>query len=120
MTQDELKRRTKTFALRVMKLVDALPMTISGRAIARQLMDSASSTAANYRSACRARSRADFLSKITVVEEEADESLFWLEMIEEGKLIGVSRLQALQTEAHELVAIFTSIGKTTKRTMRPS
>jgi four helix bundle protein len=74
----DLKARTKQFALRVMKLVDALPRTIQGRAIARQIIRSATSVAANYRAACRARSRAEFIAKIEVVEEEADETCFWL------------------------------------------
>ena len=118
MTETELKHRTKAFSLRVIRLVDAMPRSISGRAIASQLMESSSSVAANYRSACRARSRADFLSKITVVEEEADESLFWLEMIEESGKVEASRLCELKDEADQLVAIFTAIGRTTKRTLR--
>src|ERR1700704_3779956 len=81
MTTAELKARTKEFALRVIKLVDALPNTVKGRAIANQIMRSATSVGANYRAACRARSRAEFIAKIGVVEEEADETAFWLELI---------------------------------------
>jgi four helix bundle protein len=81
MTTAELKARTKEFALRVIRLVDALPNTVKGRAIANQIMRSATSIAANYRAACRARSRAEFIAKIGVVEEEADETAFWLELI---------------------------------------
>jgi len=76
----DLKARTKQFALRVMKLIDALPRTIQGRAIANQIIRSATSVAANYRAACRARSRAEFAAKIGIVEEEADETAFWLEL----------------------------------------
>jgi len=81
MTTAELKARTKEFALRVIRLVDALPNTVKGRAIANQIMRSATSIAANYRGACRARSRAEFIAKIGVVEEEADETAFWLDLI---------------------------------------
>jgi four helix bundle protein len=77
----DLKARAKQFALRVMKLVDALPRTIQGRVIANQIVRSATSVAANYRAACRARSRAEFIAKLGVVEEEADETCFWLELI---------------------------------------
>ena len=81
MTTAELKARTKEFALRVIRLVDALPNTVKGRAIANQITRSATSIAANYRAACRTRSRAEFIAKIGVVEEEADETAFWLELI---------------------------------------
>src|SRR6266581_7773149 len=77
----DLKARTKQFALRVIKLVDALPRTIQGRAVANQIIRSATSVAANYRAACRARSRAEFAATIGIVEEEADETAFWLELI---------------------------------------
>ena len=86
MTKEELKARTKTFALRVMKLVDALPNSKSGRAIGNQLVRSGTSVGSNYRAACRARSRAEFIAKIGVVEEEADESAFWLELVTDGSL----------------------------------
>jgi four helix bundle protein len=81
MTTAELKARTKEFALRVIRLVDALPNTVKGRAIVNQIMRSGTSIAANYRAACRARSRAEFSAKIGVVEEEAAETAFWLELI---------------------------------------
>ena len=101
----DLKARTKRFALRVMKLVDAMPRTIQGRAIANQIIRSATSVAANYRAACRARSRAEFIAKIGVVEEEADESAFWLELIIEGGLLKQQVVQPLLTEAGELTRI---------------
>ncbi|MGH7908737.1 MAG: four helix bundle protein, partial [Thermodesulfobacteriota bacterium] len=87
MNQDELKARTKQFGLRVMKLVDALPKSTAGRAIGNQLIRSATSVGANYRAACRGRSKAEFISKIGTVVEESDESAFWLEMIMDGGLL---------------------------------
>jgi four helix bundle protein len=92
MTIAELKARTKEFALRVIRLVDALPNTVKGRAIANQIMRSATSIAANYRGACRARSRAEFIAKIGVVEEEADETAFWRELV---AIMAASRKSAI-------------------------
>jgi four helix bundle protein len=106
----DLKARTKEFALRVMKLVDALPRTIQGRAIANQIIRSATSVAANYRAACRARSRAEFIAKIGV-EEEADETSFWLELIIDSGLLTDERIRPLLGEAGELVAIMAASRK---------
>jgi four helix bundle protein len=105
MTDIELKQRTKAFALRIMKLVDALPKTKSGHAIGAQLVRSGTSVGANYRAVCRARSKAEFIAKIGVVEEEADESGFWLELIVEGGLLPAPKVAALLQEAGELTAI---------------
>ena len=107
----DLKARTKQFALRVMKMVDALPRTIQGRAIAKQIIRSATSVAANYRAACRARSRAEFIAKIGIVEEEADESCFWLELIIDSGLLTEDRIRPLLSEAGELVAIMAASRK---------
>ena len=107
----DLKARTKQFALRVMKMVDALPRTIQGRTIAKQIIRSSTSVAANYRAACRARSRAEFIAKIGVVEEEADESCFWLELIIDSGLLTEDRIRTLLTEAGELVAIMAASRK---------
>ena len=107
----DLKARTKQFALRVMKMVDALPRTIQGRAIAKQIIRSATSVAANYRAACRARSRAEFIAKIGIVEEEADESCFWLELIIDSGLLNEDRIRPLLSEAGELVAIMAASRK---------
>src|SRR6266705_7117381 len=107
----DLKARTNQFALRVIKLVDALPRTIQGRAVANQIIRSATSVAANYRAACRARSRAEFIAKIGVVEEEADETAFWLELIIDSNLRGKSQIRPLLTEAGELVAIMAASRK---------
>ncbi len=114
MTPAELKNRTKKFALRIIKLSEALPNTRAANVIVNQMLRSATSIGANYRAACRARSKADFISKIIVVEEEADETLYWLEIIMESELMQYDRLKHLMKEADELVAIFTSSGKTTK------
>ena len=105
MNRDELKERTKQFALRVMRLVDALPKSAKGRALASQLTRSGTSVAANYRAACRGRSRAEFIAKIGVVEEEADETALWLELIIADALLSKKKVQSLLDEANELVAI---------------
>jgi four helix bundle protein len=100
----DLKARTKQFALRVIKLVDALARTIQGRAIANQIIRSATSVAANYGAACRARSRAEFIAKIGIVEEEADETAFWLELIIDSASLTEARIRPLLSEAGGLVA----------------
>jgi four helix bundle protein len=105
MNAQELKERTKQFALRVMHLVDALPDTAKGRAIASQLVRSGTSVAANYRAACRGRSKAEFISKVGVAEEEADETALWLELIIDDKIPPQKKIIPLLTEAKELVAI---------------
>ncbi len=92
MTSEELKKRTKTFALEVIKLGDELPRKKAADVIFGQLVRSGTSVGANYRSACRARSRADFISKITIVEEEADESVYWIELLDESGLMKKERL----------------------------
>ena|SRR6266568_8294144 len=105
MDKRELQTRTKAFALRILKLVDALPRTAAGRAISNQLVRSATSVGANYRAACRARSRGEFAAKLGIVLEEADESLYWLELIREAKLLSEPKLSLLLKEANELTAI---------------
>ncbi len=112
MTERELLQRTKQFALRIFKLVGALPQTIQGRAVAAQLIRSGTSVAANYRAACRARSKSEFVAKLGLVEEEADESAFWLELIIETKLLDAAKVKPLSTEAGEIVAIMASSKKT--------
>ena len=115
MDQKALKARNKSFALRVMKLVDALPKTTTGKAIGNQLVRAATGVASNYRASCRARSRAEFIAKIGIVEEEADESAFWLELIIEGGLLPSIKVEALLQEANELTAIMASSRRTAKR-----
>ena len=107
----DLKLRTKTFALRIFALVDALSKTVQGRAVASQIIRSGTSVAANYRAACRARSRAEFIAKIGVVEEEADETLFWLELIIDAGLLKAKRIRPLMVEADEIVAIMATSRK---------
>jgi len=103
-----LKKRTKLFALRILKLATALPMTIEGRTIRGQLVRAGTSVGANYRAACRGRSKVEFIAKIGVVEEEADESAFWLELIIEGAFLKRERVKPLLDEANELARIMAS------------
>jgi four helix bundle protein len=104
----ELQSRTKRFALPILVLIDRLPNTIGGRVLANQLARSATSVGANYRAACRARSRAEFASKLGIVAEEADESLYWLELIRDGNFMAEKNVGSLLAEADELIAIFTA------------
>jgi four helix bundle protein len=114
-SERDLKKRTKAFALRVLKLVVALPKTTAGRALASQIVRSGTSVAANYRVACRAKSTADFVAKMGIVEEEADETLFWLELLEESELVRAAKLTAIKQEANELIAITVASIKTARR-----
>ena len=107
-SSDDLKERLKRFALRAMRLVDALPRTPTADVLGRQIVRSATSVGANYRSACRARSRADFVSKLGIVEEEADECVYWLELIVDAELIRRERAADLMQEACEITAIVVS------------
>jgi len=116
MTTDELKERTRLFSHRCLDVVDALPGKTSSRTLGNQLARSATSVGANYRAACRSRSKAEFIAKIGLVEEEADECAFWLEMIHERKLIPAKRLEHLLKEASELTAIMAASRKTAKST----
>ncbi len=103
-----MKVRTKDFALRVLRLYRSLPRTEEARIFGRQLLRCSTSIAANYRAACRGRSRAEFTAKLGIVVEEADETLFWLEMLQEGNIFPEQKLRDLVREANELVAIFVS------------
>jgi len=105
MTPEELKDRTKRFGLRIIKLVDALPKTTSGRAIGNQVILAGTAVGANYRAACRGRSKAEFAAKLGVVVEEADECGYWLELIMDGELIPRPQVEPLHQEANELAAI---------------
>jgi len=109
------ERRTKEFALRVIRLTEALPKTQTAQVIGRQLLRSATSVAANYRAACRAKSTVDFISKMGTVEEEADESLFWMELLVEAGIVRPERLERLLEEADEFVAITVASINTAKR-----
>src|SRR3954469_15672425 len=103
-----LQARTKAFALRVLQLVEHLPKTSGGRVLANQLARSATSVGANYRAACRSRSRAEFAAKLGIVAEEADETAYWLELLRDANLLTEAKLFELLREANELTAIFTA------------
>lgn len=115
MNEAELKNRTKDFARRTLKLIDSLPETRSGRILAGQLGRSETSVGANYRAACRSRSTAEMISKLSVVEEEADESGFWLELVEGHGLKSARQVDALKTEADELTAIMVASRRTLQK-----
>ncbi len=113
MTPTELKARTKTFALRIIKMSREIPKgDDAGRVIMKQILRSATSVAANYRASCRARSQAEFVSKMGTVEEEADETALWLELLVESGIMPERKLAALLQEANELTAIMASSRKT--------
>jgi four helix bundle protein len=105
MNADEFKTRTKKYAVRVIRMVDALPPSRSTNALANQLVRSGTSVGANYRAACRAKSRADFISKMRNVEEEADETLYWLEVLIEAGKVKASRVADLMREGNEILAM---------------
>jgi four helix bundle protein len=115
---EQLKERTKRFALQAIRLCRALPRSPESAIIGRQLMRSATSVGANYRAVCRSRSTPDFVSKLGVVLEEADESLFWIDLLAEAGVISKDRVLALRTEANELVAIFVTSLRTAKHSMK--
>jgi len=115
MTEQEiLKNRTKQFAIRIVKLFRALPKTDEARIIGKQVMRSGTSIAANYRAVCRARSNAEFISKIGIVVEEADETVFWLELLVETEIISIQKMESLINEANELLAVFAASQITAK------
>ena len=114
MGPEELKKRTKQFALRVIKLCGSLPKSRIADVIGRQLLRAGTSVGANYRAACRAKSRADFAVKMAIVGEEADECCYWLELLTEGGLVKADRLSLLRAEAGELTAIATASRKTAR------
>lgn len=111
---EALKVRTKEFALRVLRLYRSLPHTEEARVIGRQLIRSGTSIGANYRAACRGRSRAEFAAKLGFVLEEADETVFWLELIQDASIVPREKLSALTKEANELVAIIAASLRTVK------
>jgi len=120
MNETEMKQRTKQFALRVLTLADALAKTRSGNAIGGQIVRSGTSVAANYRALCRAKSRADFINKTSIVEEEADESCFWLELLVDAGLLGSRQVQPFLQEANEITAILVASRKTAAGRQAPS
>jgi four helix bundle protein len=115
---DGLKLRTKDFALRIIKLFQALPRSDEARIIGKQLLRSGTSVGANYRAACRSRSRAEFLARLGVVVEEIDETVYWLDLLAASNILAQPRLAALQREAAELFRIFVASQLTAKANKR--
>src|SRR6267143_7186816 len=118
MTTQELKQRTFEFGIRTIRAVEALPRSETAKALGRQLRRAGTLVGANYRAAARARSRADFVAKLGIVEEECDETIYWMEMVVELKLLKVARLAKLLLEANELLAIVVASIKTARRVHR--
>ncbi len=115
MDQEELKARTKGLALRVMRLVEARPQGRTADIIGRQLLRSATSVGANYRAVCRARSRAEFIARMGIVEEEADETAYWLELLVEHGLMSAGRGDGLLAEVNEIVSVAVASIRTARK-----
>ncbi|MBI3587162.1 MAG: four helix bundle protein [Ignavibacteriales bacterium] len=118
MTSDEMKKRTQSFALNIIYLVESLPKNKAADVIGRQLLRCGTSVGANYRAACRAKSRADFISKMGIVEEEADESIYWLDLLTNANIISVEKIDTLKREADQLVAITVSSINTARKNLK--
>jgi|WetSurMetagenome_2_1015567.scaffolds.fasta_scaffold822629_1 four helix bundle protein len=114
MTEEEMKQRTKKFAVEVVRRVEALPCGQAGAVLGKQLIRCATSVGANYRSACRGRSKLDFISRLAIAEEECDEAQYWLELLHELNLLDGGSFRALYQEAEELTKIFAASGRTAK------
>jgi four helix bundle protein len=114
MNEQEFKKRTKQLALRIIKLINSLPPTTTAQVIGKQVLRSGTSVGANYRAACRAKSTADLLHKLAIVEEEADETLYWLELLIEAEIIPAEKLNSLVQETNEITAMIVSSIKTLK------
>jgi len=114
MTREEMKARTKAYANRIVKLCEALPDRWVARTLGGQLLRSGTSVGANYRAVCRAKSTADFLNKLRIVEEECDESLFWMELLVENNLVRGALLKSLMQEGDEILSIVVASAKTTR------
>jgi len=112
MTELEFKKRTKEIALRIIKLVDSLPPASSAQIIGKQLLRSGTSVGANYRAACRAKSSADLIHKLSIVEEEADECLYWLELLNDSGIVAEKKLSKLYADVNEILAMTVSSIKT--------
>ena len=118
MNADDLKKRTRSFALRVLRLAEAIPRGRAADVVARQMLRSATSVAANYRAACLARSRSEFAAKLGVVQEEADETVFWIEFAAEAMMVRQGQIAALVKEGKEILAIMVASRKTAKAAKR--
>jgi four helix bundle protein len=119
MNSEEMKTRTKVFTLRVIRLCESLPVTPTAKMIRNQLLRCGSSVGANYRAACRARSKADFVSKMGIVEEEADETVYWMELLVDADIVERSRVADLLDEANQILSIVISSIKTAKGIRTP-
>jgi len=115
MNKEEMKQRTKRFALNIIQLVGALPQGQIANVLGRQLLRSGTSVGSNYRAACRAKSTADFIAKMGVVEEETDETIYWMELLVESGIVQIDTVKTLMNEADELLAITVSSIKTARR-----
>ena len=115
---DALRKRTKDFAIRIIKLTQALPKNDIAKVLGRQVLRSGTSVGANYRAVCRARSRAEFVSRLAVVVEEGDETAYWLELLVEAGIVPLRRLASLMKEADELLALFAASHRTAKQGLR--
>jgi four helix bundle protein len=113
--QEDLRDRTKKFAVRIVRVYRVLPFKNDAQVLGKQLMRSGTSVAANYRATCRARSKAEWVARIGIVVEEADETVFWLEMLSDCDIVQPKKLVSLLAEAHELSAIFTASQFTARR-----
>jgi four helix bundle protein len=116
MTREEMEARTKAYANRVIRVCQALPDNWVVRTLGAQLLRSGTSVGANYRAVCRAKSTADFINKLRIVEEECDESLFWMELLVDNGFVKASRLRNLMDEGDEILAIVVSSAKTARTT----
>jgi len=114
MTPNELKKRTEAFGLRVIRLSEALPKSKTSEVIGRQLLRSGTSVGANYRAACRAKSRADFAAKMKIVEEECDESIYWMELLIESSKVRAGLLEDLMKEGNEILSVVVASVKTAR------
>jgi len=114
MNADEMKKRTRAFALRIIRLVESLSKTRTAAVIGKQLLRCGTSVGANYRASCRAKSQADFVAKMGIVEEEADETIYWIELLVESGLTEKDRVANLLDEANQIVAIVVSSIKTAR------
>ena len=118
MQAQDMKTRTRAFALRVIRLAESLPRTPAANVIRNQILRCGSSVGANYRAACRARSKPDFVSKMGIVEEEADETIYWMELLIDAEIVKKSRIADLMNEANEIVAIVVASIRTSKSSKR--
>ena len=114
-SRQDLRKRTREFALRIIKVYAALPKTTEAQVLGKQLLRSGTSVGAHYREACRAKSNADFISKIEGGLQELDETTYWLELLSEGQIVSPNRLESLEAEANELIAIFVTMAKGMKQ-----